>query len=128
MTGQDVTVVAWGAMVERAEQAATQLQKDTGRTAEVIDLRTLMPWDRETVLASVARTRRCLVVHEDLHTAGFGAEVAATVAEHGFMHLDAPVSRLTMPDVPSPHNPVLVEAVVPSAARIRAAIDSLLEF
>ena len=128
MSGQDVTIVAWGAMVERAEQAATQLHKDTGRTAEVIDLRTLMPWDRETVLTSVAHTRRCLIVHEDLHTAGFGAEVAATVAEQGFMHLDAPVSRLTMPDIPSPHNPVLVDAVVPSAARIRAAIDSLLEF
>ena len=56
------------------------------------------------------------------------AQTVLTVAEHGFMHLDAPVSRLTMPDVPSPHNPVLVEAVVPSAARIRAAIDSLLEF
>lgn len=128
MSGQDVTIVTWGAMVERAEQAAAQLQRETGRTAEVIDLRTLMPWDRETVLASVKRTRRCLVVHEDLHTAGFGAEVAATVGEQAFLHLDAPVSRLTMPDVPSPHNPVLVDAVVPSVPRIRAALDALVDF
>lgn len=128
VSGRDVTIVTWGAMVERAEQAAAQLQREHGRTADVIDLRTLMPWDRETVLDSVARTRRCLVVHEDLHTAGFGAEVAATVGEQAFLHLDAPVSRLTMPDVPSPHNAVLLDAVVPSVARIRAALDALLEF
>ena len=128
MSGDDVTVVTWGAMVERAEHAAAQIEREDGCSAEVIDLRTLMPWDRETVLASVARTRRCLVVHEDLHTAGFGAEVAATVSEQAFLHLDAPVSRLTMPDVPSPHNAVLLDAVVPSVARIRAAITSLLQF
>ena len=88
-------------------------------------LRSIVPC---AVLASVARTRRCLVVHEDLRTAGFGAEVVATVAEDAFMHLDAPVVRLTMPDVPSPHNAVLLDAVVPSVARIRAKIDALLEF
>ena len=79
-------------------------------------------------LASVARTRRCLVVHEDLRTAGFGAEVVATVADEAFLSLDAPVARLTMPDIPSPHNAVLLDAVVPSVARIRAKIDALLEF
>ena len=107
---------------------AKQVAAAGTHSVEVIDLRTLMPWDRETVLASVARTRRCLVVHEDLRTAGFGAEVVATVAEEAFMHLDAPVVRLTMPDVPSPHNAVLLDAVVPSVARIRAKIDALLEF
>ncbi len=126
--GHDLTIVAWGAMVERAEQAARLIKADSGRAVEVIDLRTLMPWDRETVLASVHRTRRCLVVHEDLRTAGFGAEVVATVADEAFLSLDAPVARLTMPDIPSPHNAVLVDAVVPSVARIRAKADEMLEF
>ncbi len=122
--GGDVTVVTWGAMVERCEAAADRAKA----SAEIIDLRTLMPWDRETVLASVRRTRRCLVVHEDLETAGFGAEVAAVVADQAFLDLDAPVSRLTMPDIPSPHNPVLLDAAVPSVDRICARIDALREF
>ena len=90
-------------MVPRCEEAA----KDV--SADVIDLRTLMPWDRETVLESVRRTRRCLIVHEDLRTGGFGAEIAAVVADEAFLDLDAPVARVTMPDIPSPHNPVLLE-------------------
>ena len=73
--------------------------------ADVIDLRTLMPWDREMVLESVRRTRRCLIVHEDLRTGGFGAEIAAVVADEAFLDLDAPVARVTMPDIPSPHHP-----------------------
>jgi 2-oxoisovalerate dehydrogenase E1 component len=128
MRGTDLTIVTWGAMVERVEDAAKQIAAEHGRSVEVIDLRTLMPWDRETVLESVRRTRRCLVVHEDLRSAGFGAEIGATIAEDAFMHLDAPVARLTMPDVPSPHNAVLLDAVVPSVARIRARAGELLEF
>jgi 2-oxoisovalerate dehydrogenase E1 component len=128
MRGTDLTVVTWGAMVERAEDAAKQIAAEHGKAVEVIDLRTLMPWDRETVLDSVRRTRRCLVVHEDLRSAGFGAEIGATIAEDAFMHLDAPVARLTMPDVPSPHSAVLLDAVVPSVARIRARAVELLEF
>ena len=120
--GDDITIVTWGAMVQRCEEAAE------GRSAEVIDLRTLMPWDSEAVLASVRRTRRCLIVHEDLQTAGFGAEIAAVVADKAFMDLDAPVVRLTMPDIPSPHNPVLLDWAVPSAERIRAKIDELVGF
>jgi len=122
MPGEAITLVTWGAMVERCEAAAK------GRDAEVIDLRTLSPWDRETVLASVRRTRRCLVVHEDLLTAGFGAEVAAVVAQELFLDLDAPVSRLAMPDVPPPHAPHLLDAVVPSVAQIAARIDELVAF
>jgi 2-oxoisovalerate dehydrogenase E1 component len=121
-SGDQITVVTWGAMVPRCEEAAE------GRSADVIDLRTLMPWDSQAVLDSVQRTRRCLVVHEDLKTAGFGAEIAALVAEEAFMDLDAPVTRLTMPDVPSPHNPVLLDWAVPSVARIRTKIDDLLAF
>ena len=122
VSGNDITIVTWGAMVPRCEEAAQ------GRSADVIDLRTLMPWDREAVLESVRRTRRCLTVHEDLRTAGFGAEIAAVVADEAFMELDAPVTRLTMPDFPSPHNPVLLDAAVPSVESIRAKIDELIGF
>ena len=120
--GEAITLVTWGAMTPRCEAAAE------GRSADVIDLRTLMPWDKEAVLDSVRRTRRCLIVHEDLKTAGFGAEIAAAVADEAFMDLDAPVVRLTMPDIPSPHNPVLLDWAVPSVERIRAKIDDLLAF
>jgi len=116
--GTELTVVSWGAMVERCEQAAAE----SGVDVELLDLRTLSPWDREAVLASVARTRRCLIVHEDNITAGFGAEIAAVLAERAFFSLDAPIERLAMPDVPSPHNPELLDAVVPSVAGIVTAI------
>ena len=118
--GDDLTIIAWGAMVERCIDAATN------HSVEILDLRTLMPWDRETVIASVKRTRRCLIVHEDLMTAGFGAEIAAVVAGECFLALDAPVSRLAMPDIPSPHNPVLMEAALPSVDGIRAKIEELI--
>ncbi|MDS9469253.1 transketolase C-terminal domain-containing protein [Paracoccus sp. MBLB3053] len=120
--GKDATIVTWGGMVDRCESAAK------GLSIDVIDLRTLMPWDRETVLASVAKTHRCLIVHEDLQTAGFGAEIAAVVASEGFTTLDAPVERLTMPDIPSPHNPALLEWAVPSVAAIRAKLEDVLGF
>lgn len=120
--GDDLTIVTWGAMVERCEKAAE------GLSVEVIDLRTLMPWDRETVLASVRRTHRCLVVHEDLGTAGFGAEIVAVVADEAFIDLDAPVARLTMPDIPSPHHPLLMEHALPSVEDIRAKIVELVGF
>ncbi len=118
--GSDITLVTWGAMVERCEEAAD------GHSADILDLRTLMPWDRDAVLESVRRTRRCLIVHEDSISAGFGAEIAATVASEAFFDLDAPVSRLAMPDIPSPHNPVLMEAALPSVDDIRAKIEELI--
>ncbi|MEW5506875.1 alpha-ketoacid dehydrogenase subunit alpha/beta [Pseudomonas antarctica] len=120
--GTDLTIVTWGAMVERCEKAAE------GRSVDVIDLRTLMPWDREAVLKSVAKTHRCLIVHEDLGTAGFGAEIAAVVADRAFIELDAPVSRLTMPDIPSPHHPTLMEFALPSVEDIAQKIDELVGF
>ena len=120
--GDTITIVTWGAMVPRCEAAAE------GVSADVIDLRTLMPWDSEMVLDSVRRTRRCLIVHEDLRTGGFGAEIAAVVADEAFLDLDAPVARVTMPDIPSPHHPKLLEWAVPSVERIRAEIDRLVGF
>lgn len=119
--GSEVTVVTWGAMVERCEQAAEQSHVD----AEVIDLRTLSPWDKDAVLASVTKTRRCLIVHEDNLTAGFGAEIAAVLARECFYNLDAPIERLAMPDIPSPHSPVLLEVALPSVARITRTLQQL---
>ncbi|MGE0582819.1 MAG: transketolase C-terminal domain-containing protein [Steroidobacteraceae bacterium] len=116
--GTEVTVVTWGAMVERSERAAVESAVD----AEVLDLRTLSPWDRDAVLESVRRTRRCLIVHEDTMTAGFGAEIAAVLARDAFYDLEAPIERVAMPDVPSPHSPLLLDAVLPDVARIVAAI------
>ncbi len=119
--GSELTIVTWGAMVERCEQAAAA----SGVDVEILDLRTLSPWDKAAVLASVGKTRRCLIVHEDNVTAGFGAEIAAVLAKEAFFSLDAPIERLTMPDIPSPHSPVLLDAAVPSADRIMHTIQQL---
>jgi 2-oxoisovalerate dehydrogenase E1 component len=108
-------------MVERCEAAIDK----SGISADLLDLRTLSPWDREATLASVRKTRRCLIVHEDTITAGFGAEIAAVLAKDAFFDLDAPIERLAVPDVPSPHSPVLLDAVLPSAQSISEAIIDL---
>jgi 2-oxoisovalerate dehydrogenase E1 component len=121
--GDRATVITWGAMVERCESAL----EASGIPATLLDLRTLCPWDRETVLASVRATRRCLIVHEDNITAGFGAEIAAVLAKEAFFDLDAPIERLAMPDVPSPHNPLLLEAVLPGVADIARVLRELVE-
>ena len=123
MSGDALTVVTWGAMVERCELAVQKL----GESIEVIDLRTISPWDKALVLESVKRTRRCLIVHEDGITAGFGAEVAATVAQEAFFNLDAPIHRFAMPDVPVPHNFDLMDAVVPTVESIAERMTEVLE-
>jgi 2-oxoisovalerate dehydrogenase E1 component len=120
-SGSELTLVTWGAMVERCEQAAERSQV----SVEVLDLRTLSPWDKEAVRASVEKTHRCLIVHEDNVTAGFGAEIAAFLAAECFFILEAPIERLAMPDIPSPHNPVLLEAAVPDVGRITSAMRRL---
>jgi 2-oxoisovalerate dehydrogenase E1 component len=122
--GRDITVVTWGAMVHRCMDAARQHPEGV---VELIDLRSIAPWDRAMVLASVAKTGRCLIVHEDTQTAGFGAEIAATVAKEAFWQLDAPVDRYAVDDVPMPYHPVLLEAVVPSAEQVAARIQALLD-
>jgi 2-oxoisovalerate dehydrogenase E1 component len=121
--GSELTVVTWGAMVERCEQAIDA----SGKSVELLDLRTLSPWDRQATLSSVRKTRRCLIVHEDNITAGFGAEIAAALAKEAFFDLDAPIERLAMPDVPSPHNPLLLDAVLPSVGSIAQSIVALTE-
>ncbi|MEM9532358.1 MAG: thiamine pyrophosphate-dependent enzyme [Pseudomonadota bacterium] len=120
--GNRLTIVTWGAMVERCE-AVAQLRAGA---VEVLDLRTLVPWDRERTLESVKKTGRCLIVHEDNRTAGFGSEVAAVLADELFWELDAPLRRVTMPDIPNPHNLGLLETAVPSQDKIAAAVTALL--
>lgn len=122
--GDAISVITWGAMVERCEAAAER----AGVSADILDLRTLAPWDSEAVLASVKRTHRCFIVHEDIGTAGFGAEIAAVVADRAFLDLDAPVARMTMPDIPSPHHPELMEWALPSVERIAAKMQELVSF
>ena len=120
--GSKLTVVTWGAMVERCEAAALEIADGV----EVIDLRTIQPWDKEAVLESVKKTGRCLIVHEDNLTAGFGAEIAAVLAKETFFDLDAPIERLTMPDTPNPHNIHLLTAAVPTQEKIQAAMQDLM--
>ena len=120
--GNDITVVTWGAMVHRCVHAAEQF----GEKVDLLDLRTVAPWDRDAVLESVRKTGRVLIVHEDTLTAGFGAEIAATVAREAFWSLDAPVDRLAVEDVPMPYHPDLLSAVLPSVATIAERIDALL--
>ena len=123
-TGSAVTVVTWGAMVDLCTRAAQEL--DAG--IEVLDLRTLMPWDSTAVFESVEKTGKCLIVHEDNITAGFGAEVSARIVEELFWKLDAPIKRIASADVPSlPHSLDLMKAVLPSEERVTAAMKELLE-
>ena len=122
--GDDMTIVTWGAMVERCEQAAQAVN----RSIEIIDLRTLVPWDTAMVLASVQKTSRCLIVHEDIGLGGFGAEIAATVVAEAFLDLDAPIERVTAPVAPVPFSTALMEGIVPTVARIQQKIEQLLAF
>jgi 2-oxoisovalerate dehydrogenase E1 component beta subunit len=125
--GDDVTVVTWGAMVYTAAEAAQKLEED-GVSVEVLDLRTLTPWDKKAVLASVEKTSKALVLHEDTHTGGFGAEIVATIAEEAFEHLDAPVKRITAPDTPVPFSPPLEKAFIPQVEDVVAGLKELSEY
>jgi 2-oxoisovalerate dehydrogenase E1 component len=122
--GMDVTVVTWSALTHRCVEAAERF----GDRVELIDLRTIAPWDKTRVLESVEKTGRCVIVHEDNITAGFGAEIAATIAKEAFWYLDAPVDRVAVEDIPMPYHPVLLDAVLPSvdliAARIQTTLDA----
>lgn len=122
--GSDLSVITWGAMCERCEAATEK----TGISADIIDLRTLMPWDKEAVLESIQKTNRCLIVHEDSRTAGFGAEISAVLAQEAFRYLDAPIERLTMPDIPVPYNVGLMNSVLPGTDDIAEAMQELLSF
>lgn len=124
--GRDVTIVSVAMGVHRALEAAAELAKE-GIEAEVLDLRTLVPLDREGIIASVQKTHRLLVVDEDYRSFGMSGEVAATVAEQALDCLNAPVRRLAVPDVPIPYSRPLEQFVLPSAASIAAAVRGMVK-
>jgi pyruvate/2-oxoglutarate/acetoin dehydrogenase E1 component len=124
-TGGSLTIVATGLMVGRALDAAEQLSAE-GIEAEVIDPRTLVPLDIETIIASVEKTSRALVVHEAVRTAGAGAEIAAQISERAFFSLDAPVWRLGAIDTPLPQDPELEQLCIPSVGEVAAAARELM--
>jgi 2-oxoisovalerate dehydrogenase E1 component beta subunit len=125
--GRHLSIVTFGAMVHVALDAAEQLAS-AGIEAEVIDLRTLAPLDKETVLASIAKTSRALILHEAPRTGGIGGEIAATIAEEAFEYLDAPVTRVASLDTTVPYSPPLEAAFLPDAARVVAAARRLAEY
>ncbi len=122
--GSDVSVITYGAMVHKALEAAESLA-GRGVSAEVVDLRSIVPMDEETVLGSVAKTSRALVLYESHRFLGVGAEVAAMIAEKAFEHLDAPVERLAPPNTPIPFSPPLEDAYLPQVSDIEAAVERL---
>ncbi|KAA3647932.1 MAG: pyruvate dehydrogenase [Chloroflexi bacterium] len=122
--GSDLTVVSWGEMLHRCIEAAEPF----GNAVEIIDLRTIIPWDKSTVLASVAKTGKCLVAHEDTRTGGFAGEIIASIADESFTNLDAPLRRVTTIDTPIPYNIPSMHAVIPSVEHIRNEMRNLLEW
>jgi 2-oxoisovalerate dehydrogenase E1 component len=123
-TGEDVVVVTWGALVQRSLLAAQQAEKD-GISVMVVDLRTIMPYDWDTIATAVAKTNRIVIAHEDQLTAGFGAELAARVAGELFHHLDAPVRRVAALDTPVAYYPDLEEVILPQSANVLKAIKEV---
>ncbi len=123
--GGDVTAIAYGAMLHETLAAAEQLARD-GIDVEVIDLQTLQPLDRETILSSVRKTSKVCIVHEDTRMMGLGAEIAALISEEAFLDLDAPIRRVTGPDLPGiPFNEAGEQAFLPDAAKIDKALREL---
>ena len=125
--GTDCTLVALAAMVPRAVDAAERLQADHGISAEVLDLRTLIPLDAQAVLASVAKTSRLFTVEENPRVLGWGAEIVSLVADEGFWSLDAPIVRITSPHIPMPSAAALEDAAIPSVDRIVDTVRTTLE-
>jgi len=122
--GDDITLITYGAMTAPSLEAADRLAKE-GVEVEVIDLRTLMPYDKEALLTSVEKTSRALIVHEDVRTLGLGAEISAMLMEERFDHLDAPVLRVTSPDAHAPFSAVLEQYCLPNADKISDALRRL---
>jgi len=125
--GDDISIITYGAMVHASLEAADLVAND-GLSVEVIDLRTLLPMDRNAILTSVKKTGRVLIVHEATKTGGPGGEIAALIGEHAFVHLDAPIVRVAPPDTPVPYSPPLEEFFLPNASKIAEAVRALAEY
>lgn len=124
--GTDMTLVTYGLMTRYSLEAAETVAAEGGASVEVIDLRTVSPWDRERVLESVRKTGKALIVYEDNITGGFGAEVAATIAQDAFDFLDGPVTRIASPDVPlAPYSGILEKHILPNPEKIADGIRKL---
>jgi pyruvate/2-oxoglutarate/acetoin dehydrogenase E1 component len=126
--GEDISVICWGMLVQRALDAARRVEEAAGVSIEVIDLRTLNPLDKESVISSVRKTGKVLIAHEDTLTGGFGAEIAAIVAAEAFEWLDAPVMRLAAKDTPVPYGPLLENAMLPQESDLVAALEKLARY
>ena len=126
--GTDVTVVTYGATVQRAFTAANQLSEAGGPSVEVIDLRTLSPWDQNTVYASVKKTSRVIVLYEDSMSWGYGAEIAARIADDCFPWLDAPVKRVASADTYVGYAPRLEDSILPQVDDVKRAVTELIAF
>jgi 2-oxoisovalerate dehydrogenase E1 component beta subunit len=122
--GTDMTIYTYGWMVEQSREAAKDLEAE-GVSVEIVDLRTLSPLDKQTILKSIEKTSKALIVHEDTRTLGVGAEVSAILAEEAFDLLDGPIMRVTAPDTPVPFSPPLEKAFLPNADKILAAARQL---
>jgi len=125
--GKDLTILTWGAMIYVADEAAAELEKDRV-SVEIIDLRSIIPFDEEAILESVAKTNRVVILHEAPLTGGAGAEFAARIAEKAFEYLDAPIKRVAALDVPTPYSPPLEAAALPDVSRVLAAARELLNY
>ena len=125
--GKDLTILTWGAMLYVADDAADELAKD-GVSAEIVDLRSILPFDEEAILESVARTNRVIILHEAPLTGGAGAEFAARIADKAFDYLDAPVKRVASLDVPTPYSPPLEAFYLPNKDKVVAAARELLAY
>ena len=124
--GSDVTILTYGAMVYPVLEASEAAEMEDGISSEVIDLRTLMPYDIETILASVKKTGRVVIVHEAPRTCGFGAELSAAISERGFLHLQSPILRVTGFDTPFPY--ALEEFYLPDLKRVHRALRDSVNF
>ncbi|HEY4492573.1 MAG TPA: alpha-ketoacid dehydrogenase subunit beta [Acidobacteriota bacterium] len=124
--GNDVVLISYGAMVHTTLEAAELIEKEDGTSCEIIDLRSLLPFDMETILASVEKTGRVVVIHEAPRTCGFGAELIACITEKAFLHLQAPPLRVTGFDTPFPYT--LENEYLPDAGRIREAVRQLMSY
>jgi 2-oxoisovalerate dehydrogenase E1 component len=126
--GSDITVIAWGMLVQRSLEAARKAGESLGVSVEVIDLRTLNTLDMGTILSSVRKTGKVLIAHEDTLTGGFGGEIAAIIAAEAFERLDAPVLRVAAQDAPVPYAPALENAMLPQEADLLAALERLARY
>jgi 2-oxoisovalerate dehydrogenase E1 component len=126
--GNDITVVSWGALVQKSIDAAKKIEEETGKSVEVIDLRTLAPFDMETIKASLKKTNRIMIAHEEHKTSGFAGEIAARINEECFEDLDAPILRVASLDTHVAYNPGLEDVILPQVRHVYEKLKILADY